>query len=70
MKRLIWKEDRFSWWFVGVFTFVTASILVADFVWRFVTMPIKWFVVYAILVDLALGALAIMGGRWWSSSQR
>lgn len=70
MKRLIWTDERFSWWFVGAFTFVTASILVIDFVWRFVTMPIKRFAVYAILIDLVIGAFAIMGGRWWSSSQR
>jgi len=70
MKDFIWTGDRLSWWFVGACAFATASILVFDFAWRFLKMPVDRFIIYAILIDLVAGAFAIIGGRWWSSYQR
>ena len=59
MKRLIWIDGRLSWPLVIAVVFPSLSLIVVDFVWRVVVLPIEWLLLYAFLVDGAAAALLI-----------
>ena len=41
LRRLIWTEGRFRWWFVILVVLGTAALLFADWYWR--THDTSWF---------------------------
>ena len=53
-------DGRFSWAFVGLIIFVTFSLLVADFVWRVVTLPFDTLAIYMLIADF-VAALFVIG---------
>ncbi len=59
MKRLLWIDGRLPWPLVVSVVFLSSSLVVVDFVWRVVVLPIEKLLLYAVLVDGAVTVLLI-----------
>lgn len=59
MKRWLWQEDRLAWPAVALIAYVAISLVAVDYAWRRITLPFESFMIYALLIDAALGALMI-----------
>ena len=54
MMRLIWVEGRLSWPPVAGVLLFTLSLIVIDFAWRTVTLPLETLVILAATLELGL----------------
>jgi hypothetical protein len=61
VSRLIWRDGRFTWWFVGFVVLFAALWLATDIAWRVIVLPFETFLISAVALDalLLLGYLAV-----------
>jgi predicted membrane protein len=75
MTRLFWVEGRLSWPFVIALAYLSASLIVADYVWRIVVMPFDTLLIYIVAIDgvtaaLLIGVYVLCGRRWRKGIER
>jgi hypothetical protein len=59
MKRLIWVDERLSWPFVIAVAYLSASLLILDYIWRIVVIPFDTLLIYATVADLGIATALI-----------
>ena len=57
--RFCWVDGRLGWPLVILIVFVTASVLVLDYVWRTVIIPADKLIMYAAAVEVTLAILLV-----------
>lgn len=71
MMRLVWKQGRFRWPFIGAIAYLTLALVIADYAWRSVELPFEAFAL-DVMTAIALGAviLSILAHRLQARQQR
>ena len=68
MKRFFWINGRLSWPLVISILYVTAALIIFDYVWRVAVIPFNALMIYALVTIVAL-AILLLGFyqcvRWW-----
>jgi len=59
MRQWIWVEGRFSWPFVVAVLYMAIFLLVADYLWRTLSLPFETFAILAFIV-FTVGAVVII----------
>jgi hypothetical protein len=54
MTRSIWRDGRFSWGVIAIVVFLTVSLIAFDVAWRLIRLQFDTFLIYCILVDVAV----------------
>jgi len=60
MMRLFWSDGRLSWPLVIAVVLPSLSLVVLDFVWRIVVMPVELLLTYAVAIEAAIALLLIL----------
>ena len=60
MIRLFWVDGRFSWAFVVIVAYLSAALIVIDYLWRVVVVEFDTFLLYALSVTVSLFALIVV----------
>jgi hypothetical protein len=64
MKSLLWKGDRFSWWFVGFVVAFASCWLAVDVAWRLISISITFFALGSLgVIAIVLGMLIFFWHR-------
>lgn len=70
MMRWFWIDGRFAWPFVTAIVFLSLALLIADFAWRVLVIPLESLValVFALCVAFALTGIALK--TWFGRRKR
>ena len=60
MIRLFWVDGRFSWTFVAIVAYLSAVLILMDYLWRVVVVEFDTFLLYTLVVAASLFALIVV----------
>ena len=67
MTRLLWVDGRLSWPLVIVVAYISASVIIVDFVWRIVVLPFDTLLLCVVTIGgslfVLLGLLMLLSAR-------
>jgi len=63
MTRWLWVEGRFAWPLVVTVLYVATFVLVADYLWRTLSLPFETFAALALIAFTLVAVLIILTSR-------